>query len=126
MGDEVFRRARHVVSEIARTTRYASLLGKRNYDEAGELMVQSHVSLRDDYQVSTPELDYLQEQAMKVRGVYGSRMTGGGFGGCIVALTQPRAVDVLTKHLKETFAAKFKIEPAIFATTATRGASVVE
>jgi galactokinase len=126
MSDVVFRRARHVVSEIARTTRFASLLGKRDYDEAGELMVQSHISLRDDYQVSTPELDFLQEQAMKVKGVYGSRMTGGGFGGCIVALTQPRAVDPVIVHLSETFAAQFKIKPTIFATNAMQGACVLE
>jgi len=87
--------------------------------------VQSHVSLRDDYEVSTPELDFLQEQAMKVKGVYGSRMTGGGFGGCIVALAQPRAVEALTNHLKESFAAKFRIEPTIFATKACAGASLL-
>jgi hypothetical protein len=54
-------------------------------------MVQSHNSLRDDYEVSVPELDFLVEQAMKVKGVYGARMTGGGFGRCIVSIVQPRA-----------------------------------
>src|SRR6185503_15456087 len=115
-SDVVFRRARHVVSEIARTTRYAAMLGHRNYEDAGQLMVQSHNSLRDDYEVSIEELDFLQVEAMKVKGVYGSRMTGGGFGGCIVALTQPRAVEPLTKHLKQTFTAKFGIDPTIFDT----------
>src|SRR4051812_23442430 len=126
LDDVAFRRARHVVGEIARTTKYAILLGEKNYDDAGELMVQSHVSLRDDYEVSTDELDFLQEEAMKVRGVYGSRMTGGGFGGCIVALCQPRAVEPLTKQLQETFEQKFKIKPTVFATAAAAGASVVE
>ena len=126
MPDLAFRRARHVVGEIARTTEYATLLGRKEYDEAGELMIQSHISLRDDYQVSTEELDFLQEQAMKVKGVYGSRMTGGGFGGCIVALAQPRAVEPLTQHLKTTFKSKFAIEPTIFDTQAAEGASVIE
>lgn len=126
LDDVTFRRARHVVSEIARTTQFASLIGKKDYDNAGKLMVQSHDSLRDDYEVSTPELDFLQVEAMKVKGVYGSRMTGGGFGGCIVALTQPRAVEPLTKHLQQTFNAKFDIIPTIFDTAAAAGASVVE
>jgi galactokinase len=115
-----------VVGEIGRTTRFADLLGRKQYEEAGELMVQSHDSLRDDYEVSTGELDFLQEQAMTVRGVYGSRMTGGGFGGCIVALAQPRAVEPLTGHLMKVYPERFKVEPNVFVTTATAGAGVVE
>jgi galactokinase len=126
MGDTVFRRARHVVTEIARTTAFADLLSKRRYEEAGELMVQSHISLRDDYQVSVKELDFLQEQAMTIRGVYGSRMTGGGFGGCIVALTQPRAVDPLTHHLLGAYRDQFGKTPEVFVTTATAGAGVLD
>ena len=89
-------------------------------------MVQSHQSLRDDYQVSCPELDFLAAEAMNVRGVYGARMTGGGFGGCIVALCQPRSVEMLTGHLRDYYKQKYSIEPGIFATTATAGASVLE
>ena len=126
LSDVVFRRARHVVSEIARTTRYAAMLGNRNYEDAGQLMVQSHNSLRDDYEVSIDELDFLQVEAMKVKGVYGSRMTGGGFGGCIVALTQPRAVEPLTQHLNQVYPEKFGRKPNVFASTATAGASVIE
>jgi galactokinase len=63
---------------------------------------------------------------MKVKGVYGSRMTGGGFGGCIVALTQPRAVELLTQHLNQVYPANFGKQPNVFASTATAGASVVE
>jgi galactokinase len=126
LPDVVYRRCRHVVTENTRTTRAASELHHRNYEEFGRLMVQSHQSLRDDYNVSTPELDYLVEEAVKVKGVYGARMTGGGFGGCIIALTQPRSVDALTEHLKKTYPAKFGKDPVIFATAATAGASVVE
>ena len=126
LDDVVFRRCRHVVSEIARTTRFAALLGQKHYDEAGQLMVQSHNSLRDDYEVSTPELDYLSAEAVKVKGVYGARMTGGGFGGCIVALAQPRAVEPLILHLESVYPAKFGQHPQSFVTTATAGAGVVE
>jgi galactokinase len=122
----IYRRARHVVTEIARTTLAATLLNKRRYEEFGELMGQSHVSLRDEYEVSCPELDLLAAEAPKVKGVYGARMTGGGFGGCIVALTQPRSVDALKEHLTKVYREKFDITPAIYVTTATAGASVLE
>lgn len=122
----VYRRCRHVITENARTTEAANCLATRRYEEAGQLMHQSHVSLRDDYEVSTAELDFLVEQAMKVKGVYGARMTGGGFGGCIVSLVQPRAVENFTSTVRQAYHQKFKIEPSIFATTATSGASVVE
>jgi galactokinase len=126
LDDVVFRRCRHVVSEIARTVEAATQLGRHNYEDFGRLMLESHDSLRRDYEVSTPELDYLVEQSMAVRGVYGARMTGGGFGGCTVALAQPRAVEQLREHLKRVYPQKFRKEPAVFATTATAGASVLE
>jgi galactokinase len=126
LPDVVFRRCRHVVTEIARTTDAAGKLTEKYYDEVGELMLQSHRSLRDDYQVSVPELDFLAEQAMKVKGVYGARMTGGGFGGCIVALSQPRAVDPLIEHLDGVYQKQFGKRPASYVTTATAGAGQVE
>ena len=104
----------------------ATLLNKRRYEEFGELMAASHASLRDDYEVSCPELDFLVEEASKVKGVYGARMTGGGFGGCIVALVQPRSVETLSEHLTGVYREKFDITPAIYVTTATAGASVME
>lgn len=123
--DIVFRRARHVVGENQRTVEAAAALGQKNYDRAGELMVQSHNSLRDDYEVSCEELDFLAADAMKVKGVYGARMTGGGFGGCIVALTQPRAVDALTAHLTKAYEEKYKITPQIIVTKAMPAASAI-
>jgi galactokinase len=126
LDDVIFRRCRHVVSETARTAEAATQLGRHNYEDVGRLMLESHDSLRRDYEVSIPELDFLVEQAMTVRGVYGARMTGGGFGGCIVALVQPRAVEPLREHLNRTYPQKFRKEPAVFATTATAGASVLE
>jgi len=126
LDDVVFRRCRHVVSENARTTDAATKLQQKHYEEVGELMIKSHESLRDDYEVSVPELDFLVAEAMKVKGVYGARMTGGGFGGCIVALALPRAVENLKQRLTETYSTKFGKRPDIFATAATAGASIIE
>jgi galactokinase len=122
----ILRRCRHIVTENARTVEAATALSQSRYERAGQLMIESHASLRDDYEVSCPELDFLAAEAMKVRGVYGARMTGGGFGGCIVALAQPRAVEGLIGHLEKAYPDRFKIKPVGFATTATAGASVLE
>jgi galactokinase len=121
-----FRRCRHVVTEIDRTSQAGALLAKRRYEDVGELMLQSHASLKTDYEVSCQELDFLVEQAMKTRGVYGARMTGAGFGGCIVALVQPRLVETLIGDLKSSYKARFNIHPTVFATAAAGGAAVVE
>ncbi len=126
LDEVVYRRCRHVVSENHRTTEAAKLLGRQEYEQVGRLMVQSHNSLRDDYQVSVVELDFLVEEAMKTKGVYGARMTGGGFGGSIVALTQPRAAQTVIEALKKPYKAKFGKEPMGFVTTATAGAQVLE
>lgn len=87
--DVVRRRARHVVSENQRVARFAELLGSGDLTEAGELMAASHASLRDDMEVSTPALDHLVAELAATSGVYGARLTGGGFGGCVVALAAP-------------------------------------
>jgi galactokinase len=125
LGDTVFRRCRHVVGENTRTVAAAQNLTQHEYEAVGQLMLKSHASLRDDYEVSVPELDFLVESAMKVKGVYGARMTGGGFGGCIVALTQPRAVEPLTEHLTRTYEDGYQKTPTIFATTATAEAGII-
>ena len=92
--DPVIRaRAQHVVSENERVREFAQLLAGGDLAAAGVLMVASHTSLRDLYLTSTPVMDAAVEQLMQRRGVYGARMTGGGFGGCVVALTEPGALD---------------------------------
>ncbi len=122
----VFKRCRHVISENARATEAASALERGDYDRMGKLMAQSHASLRDDYEVSCEELDFLSEQAMSVQGVYGARMTGGGFGGCIVALVQPRWVEALREHLESVYPPRFGKAPGIHVTTATDGAREIQ
>jgi galactokinase len=126
LPDLTYRRCRHVVTENARAVEASKMLGKHGYEEFGELMVQSHASMRNDYEISTPELDFLVDAALKIKGVYGSRMTGGGFGGCTVSLVQPRFVEQFIESIQNLFEGKFNIRPAAFATTATAGASVLE
>ena len=92
--DEVrVRRAKHAVYENQRTIRAVEALKKNDIKLFGELMNASHVSLRDDYQVSCDEIDVLVEEAWKVPGVIGSRITGGGFGGCTVSIVKDEAVE---------------------------------
>jgi galactokinase len=125
MDAVAFRRARHIITEIQRTTDFATALACRNYALCGQLMFASHASLRDDYEVSCRELDSLVEIARTVPGVYGARMTGGGFGGCIVALTTADAVSRLIARI-DTEYPKFSGHPATsFATVASAGAHLV-
>lgn len=91
--DPVVRaRALHVTTENQRVRDFAAALSAGNMADAGELMVQSHRSLRDLYATSTPVMDAAVEALLATPGVYGARMTGGGFGGCVVALTEPAAL----------------------------------
>jgi len=86
LPDVLARRARHVVTENRRVLETVNALRTGDLARAGELFVQSHTSMRDDFQVSVPEIDALVEIATRVQGIYGARLTGGGFGGAIVAL----------------------------------------
>lgn len=121
MDNVTYRRARHVIEEIRRTSQAAEALRQQNYKEFGRLMVESHNSLRDDYEVSCKELDELVNAAMEVRGVYGSRMTGGGFGGCTVTLLQADAVEQVKQHIME----KYNGSPSFYITTPSEGARVL-
>ena len=98
--DEVrVRRAKHAVYENQRTIRAVEALKKNDLKLFGELMNASHVSLRDDYAVSCEEIDVLVEEAWKIDGVIGSRITGGGFGGCTVSIVRDEAVDAFKEKV---------------------------
>jgi galactokinase len=86
------RRVRHVRSENERVRAFADALASHDLSRAGALMIASHESLRDDFEVSTPALDALVTRLVSTPGVHGARLTGAGFGGCVVALTQPGAL----------------------------------
>lgn len=97
------KRAKHAVYENQRTIRAVAALKANDIEEFGRLMNASHVSLRDDYEVSCPEVDVLAEEAWKIPGVLGSRITGGGFGGCTVSIVKNEAVDSFIETLGKVY-----------------------
>jgi galactokinase len=129
MSEVVYRRARHVIGEIERTVRAAKDIRASNWISAGELMYASHASLRDDYEVSCPELDAVVEIAEGIGltgGVYGCRMTGGGFGGCAVALVRTENVEAITKQIADGYKARSGIDATIFVSRPAAGATVIK
>jgi galactokinase len=123
-----FRRARHAISEIERTTEAAAAVKTGDWPRVGRLMYASHDSLRYDYEVSCRELDLLVDLARNVgpsAGVIGSRMTGGGFGGCTVSLVETAKVDAIAPHLVHSYRTATGIEPTILSSRPVRGAHVV-
>jgi galactokinase len=129
MEPVVFRRARHVLGEIERTTHAAEGVRASNWPTVGQLMYASHASLRDDYEVSCAELDAVVEIAQGIGskgGVIGCRMTGGGFGGCTVALVRVDAVDSISKHVAAEYERRTKIKPTLFVSRSAAGATVLK
>ncbi len=124
--DKEKMRVRHVVGEIQRTLDAVDALGKADLDTFGELMFASHNSLRDDYEVSCIELDQIAKTASTCEGVYGARMTGGGFGGCAIVLVKAENADATQAKIEAEFRATFDHDCVIFATTPAQGACVIE
>ena len=114
------KRCRHVVTETARVRRAAAALAEGDLAALGVLMNQSHASLRDDMEVSTPEVDRLVDIAGKTPGVFGARMMGGGFGGCIIALADHAQAETAMSAIVQAYGA-----PAAFICRAVAGAGEV-
>lgn len=119
------RRARHVVSETQRTQEAVRAIGLNNWVEFGELMSESHRSLRDDFEVSCDELDLLVDSLDSCEGVYGARMTGGGFGGCTVALVDPGASESVVNRVQALYREVTGIEADSFVTRPADGARLL-
>ncbi len=120
------RRARHVVRENERTLEAARLLEAGDMAGVGRLMLESHASLRDDYEVSCPELDALVEIASATPGVIGARMTGGGFGGCVVALVEPERTSGAGGAIAAAYERRVGVRARWMVVGAADGARVVE
>jgi galactokinase len=128
MDPVVYRRARHVISEIERTIHAAGGVRASNWPTVGQLMYASHASLRDDYEVSCAELDAVVDIAQEIGttgGVFGCRMTGGGFGGCTVALVQANKVKTISSRIDEQYEKRTKIRPTLFVSRPAAGATVL-
>jgi galactokinase len=119
----VEKRCRHVVSENERVVQAASALEQGDLEEFGSLMRRSHESLRDDFEVSCPELDLLVELASGIEGVYGARMTGGGFGGCTVNLVRAEFVKQFEAEVRNRYEQGMGKTPEIYVCAATDGVS---
>jgi galactokinase len=126
LGDRGFRRARHVVTEIARTQAAATAITHGRWDDMGELMAESHRSLREDFEVSCPELDLLVELAASDRGVIGTRMTGGGFGGCTVTLVEAARAEAVMAAVTQGYRLETGRECTPFTTRPAAGARLVK
>ena len=120
------RRARHVVGEVQRTTDAVKALQAGDIETFGKLMCQSHVSLRDDYEVTGLHLDTLAEEAWKIDGVIGSRMTGGGFGGCTVSLVKDEAIPVFIEKVGKAYEEKTGIKADFYIAEIGDGARRIE
>jgi galactokinase len=118
------RRARHVVTENARTLQAAQALARGDGAQAGRLMNESHESLRDDFQVSRKELDSIVSLAQAQPGCHGARMTGAGFGGCAVALVDRSVAADFASHVASAYREAVRLEPRVYVCSASSGASV--
>jgi galactokinase len=125
LPEVIRRRARHVVTENARVEQAAPALARGDLDEFGKAMNESHRSLRDDFEVSCAELDLMVELAREQPGVYGARMTGGGFGGCTINLVREDAVENFLAQVPAAYFAKTASKPAIYVCSAAAGAGEV-
>ena len=125
LPETVLKRCRHVIAENERTQQAVALLKDEDLSGFGQLMVASHESLRDDYEVSGKELDLLVEIALDVPGVIGARMTGAGFGGCTVNIVERDAVSALTDAINGRYPRTTGLTPEIYVCSAVNGAEQV-
>ena len=121
----VRRRARHVITENDRTVSAAGALEAGDLKAVGNLMVASHASLRNDFEVSCPELNLLVEIALGVKGVYGARLTGAGFGGSVVALVQSEAAADLDNAIAERYGSLSGRQATVHVCKASEGVSEI-
>jgi galactokinase len=126
MSELVLARARHVILECARVQQFHSAATAGDLALMGRLFVESHRSLQHDYEVSCEELDFLVDTALRLDGVYGARMTGGGFGGCTVNLVASDKLAAFEADIAARYRAQYGLQPAIMHCVPSAGAGPVE
>jgi galactokinase len=126
LPETIYKRCRHVVTENQRVTDAARSLERGDLFEFGNLMRASHLSLRDDFQVSCAELDLMVDFAEKLDGVFGARMTGGGFGGCTINLVRTETVPEFQRKVASAYEKATGLVPQIIVTPAAAGAGEVQ
>lgn len=121
----VFRRCKYVVEEIARVESACAALQRSDFATLGQLMFQTHAGLQLEYEVSVPEIDFLVDTARACPAVYGSRMMGGGFGGCTINLLQSDALEAFVESTRKGYLEAFQKEIKTYPVTLTAGTSIV-
>ena len=125
LSEPARRRARHIITENNRTEAAAEAMQKGDAERLGQLMNESHVSMRDDFEISSAELDQMVSLAQAEAACYGARMTGGGFAGCAVALVQEEATESFTERVAALYKEATSLEPALYVCHGAAGASVI-
>jgi galactokinase len=121
----IYRRCRHIITENARVLEAERALGSGDFVACGRAMNASHVSMRDDFEITCPEVDMLAGLAQNVKGVYGSRMTGGGFGGCTVSLLEEWAIDKTSQMLTDGYRIAMGRDVDIYVCAPSDGAQLI-
>jgi galactokinase len=121
LDGEIQRRVRHVVSENQRVLEAANAMRAGDAETLGEIMIASHASLRDDFEVSSPALDQMVESALASEGCLGARLTGAGFGGCAVAVIRAEALEAFTQAVAEAYEKRSGIRPRIYPCRGSNG-----
>ena len=125
LSDLVYRRCRHIVTENERVLEAERALAARDFAAAGRAMNASHAHMRDDFEITCPEVDFLADFARRLPGVWGSRMTGGGFGGCTVTLIEASAVDSAAEAIVAAYREAYGLEANVFVCAPSQGAHFV-
>lgn len=108
------KRARHIISENARVVDFAAAASSADLQEMGRLFIAAHRSLQYDFEITCEEIDFLVDTALKIKGVYGARMTGGGFGGCTVNLVDPSAVAEFERRMAAAYSSRYRRTPLFY------------
>jgi galactokinase len=124
MPNVVMRRARHIVTENSRVQLFVNAAARNDLDRMGQLFYESHLSMQHDYEITCEEIDFLVQSAKGIEGVYGARMTGGGFGGCTVNLLRPDAVERFSSQIRNLYEERYQITPSIIRCIPSAGAGV--
>lgn len=121
LGENLFKRCHFVVNEIQRVTEAANAIQHKNFERLGQLMLATHKGLSEEYEVSCRELDFLVQETTKVKGVFGARMMGGGFGGCSINLVKKAIEDKLIDNLSHLYFEKFNVELSVYRVNISKG-----
>lgn len=125
LPEKIRHRVRHVISENGRVLRSVAALTSADLKKFGLLLNHSHQSLREDYEVSSPELETIIETAQRTDGVYGARLTGAGFGGCAIAVAEPQAVNAVIKNISKIYLSRHQRSLNAYVSNPANGASVL-